>query len=76
MWLAGVVFTNQNAFPANPNKNRVKRSADWKGKSYSFKELFSDVTDKMRELKKEEEYDNMVLINIVESLRGGILRKV
>jgi len=38
------VFANKNAFPANRRKNRAKNPANSKGKSYSFKELFSGVT--------------------------------
>jgi len=38
------VFANQNGSPVNRSKNRAKNPANWKGKSYSFKELFSGVT--------------------------------
>ena len=38
------VFANQNGFPANRSKNRAKKPANLKGKSYLFKELFSGVT--------------------------------
>ena len=47
------VFANQNGFPANRSKNRAKKSANWKGKSYSFKKPLD-----------EENYNQFVYDNI------------
>ena len=37
------IFANENGIPANLPQNAAKNRANWKGDSYSFKTVFSDV---------------------------------